>query len=59
MIWSMRRHFLTVLLLIASVTAFAKTEFGQLNQAKFRIDVPDNWNHGLVMHCHGYNPEPG
>ncbi len=59
MIWSMRRYFLTVLLLIASVTAFAKTEFGQLNQAKFRIDVPDNWNHGLVMHCHGYNPEPG
>lgn len=39
--------------------AFAKTEIGQLNQAKFRIDVPENWNHGLVMYCHGYNPEPG
>jgi pimeloyl-ACP methyl ester carboxylesterase len=56
----MRRiHVLAVLLLVlASATAFAKTEIGQLNQAKFRIDVPDNWNHGLVMYCHGYNPEP-
>ena len=56
----MRRHFLTILLIvIASLTVFAKTEIGQLNQAKFRIDIPDNWNHGLVMHCHGYNPESG
>ena len=57
---TMRRHSLIlVLLVIASAPAFAKTEIGQLNQAKFRIDVPDNWNHGLVMYCHGYNPEPG
>jgi pimeloyl-ACP methyl ester carboxylesterase len=56
----MRRHFLIFLVLaVASASAFAKTEIGQLNQAKFRIDVPDNWNHGLVMYCHGYNPEPG
>ena len=56
----MRRHSLIfVLLVIASATVFAKTEIGQLNQAKFRIDVPDNWNHGLVMYCHGYDPEPG
>jgi pimeloyl-ACP methyl ester carboxylesterase len=60
MISAMRRHFLIVLLLaIAPATAVAKTEIGQLNQAKFRIDVPDNWNRGLVMYCHGYNPEPG
>lgn len=56
----MRRHFLIGLLIaLASAMAFAKTEIGQLNQAKFRIDVPENWNHGLVMYCHGYNPEPG
>lgn len=57
---TMRRHSLFVLLfVIVSTTAFAKTEIGQLNQAKFRIDIPDNWNHGLVMYCHGYSPEPG
>jgi len=55
----MRRHVLIVLLLAFTPPAFAKTEVGQLNQAKFRIDVPDNWNHGLVVYCHGYNPEPG
>ena len=55
----MRRHSLIfVLLVVASTSVFAKTEIGQLNQAKFRIDIPDNWNHGLVMYCHGYNPEP-
>jgi pimeloyl-ACP methyl ester carboxylesterase len=57
---AMHRHSLIfVLLVTASATVFAKTEIGQLNQAKFRIDVPDNWNHGLVMYCHGYDPEPG
>ena len=34
-----------------------KTEIGDINGAKFRIDIPDNWNGGLVMYCHGYNPE--
>ncbi len=57
---AMRRHsLLFVLLAVTSAIAFSKTEIGQLNQAKFRIDVPDNWNHGLVMYCHGYSPEPG
>ncbi len=31
-----------------------KTETGQLNGAYFRIQVPLNWNKGLVMYCHGY-----
>ena len=52
----MRRLIEIVLLL--TTAAFAKTEIGQLNQAKFRIDIPDNWNHALVVYCHGYNPEP-
>ena len=56
---AMRRHLVLVLLLVTTSFSFAKTEIGQLNQAKFRIDVPDNWNHGLVMYCHGYDPEPG
>ncbi|HLJ86233.1 MAG TPA: alpha/beta fold hydrolase [Candidatus Angelobacter sp.] len=37
----------------------AKTEIGELNHAKFRIDIPENWNHGLVVYCHGYSAEPG
>ena len=36
----------------------ARTEIGDLNGAKFRIDVPENWNGGLVMYCHGYNADP-
>lgn len=39
--------------------AQGKTELGELNHAKFRIDVPDNWNRGLVVYCHGYSAEPG
>jgi pimeloyl-ACP methyl ester carboxylesterase len=35
----------------------AKTEFGKLQGAEFRIDVPDNWNHGLVVYYHGYAAE--
>ena len=38
--------------------AFAAIELGDINGAKFRIDLPDNWNGGLVMYCHGYNPKP-
>jgi pimeloyl-ACP methyl ester carboxylesterase len=39
--------------------AQAKTEFGKLNGAEYRIDIPANWNHGLVVYCHGYDPHPG
>ncbi len=35
-----------------------RTETGDINGAKFRIDVPENWNGGLVMYCHGYSPTP-
>ena len=37
--------------------AHAKTEFGKLQNAEFRIDVPDNWNHGLVVYYHGYHSQ--
>ena len=33
-----------------------KVEIGEINGAKFRIDIPENWNGGLVMYCHGYGP---
>ncbi len=32
----------------------AITEEGEIAGAKFRIDIPDNWNGGLVMYAHGY-----
>jgi pimeloyl-ACP methyl ester carboxylesterase len=35
-----------------------KIEIGDMNGAKFRIDVPENWNGGLVLYCHGYSAEP-
>ena len=30
------------------------TEVGKINGASFRIDIPKNWNHGLVLYFHGY-----
>ena len=41
------------------LAAEPKTEIGEINGAKFRIDVPENWNGGLVMYCHGYSATPG
>jgi pimeloyl-ACP methyl ester carboxylesterase len=33
-------------------------EVGELNGARFRIDIPENWNGGLVVYCHGYAADP-
>jgi len=41
-----------------AANAAPKIELGDINGAKFRIDVPENWNGGLVIYCHGYNPAP-
>jgi pimeloyl-ACP methyl ester carboxylesterase len=53
---------LSTLLTFAFSFAFAfaapRTETGEINGAKFRIDLPENWNGGLVMYCHGYSPTP-
>jgi len=52
-----------ILLAFTLFTAIAwcepKKEIGEINGAKFRIDVPEKWNGGLVMYCHGYSPVPG
>jgi pimeloyl-ACP methyl ester carboxylesterase len=47
---------LFLLLGILALHANAKTEFGKLGGAEYRIDIPVNWNHGLVVYCHGYDP---
>lgn len=49
--------FLLALCSIFVSTARAQTEFGKLDGAAYRIDVPDNWNHGLVVYYHGYSAE--
>ncbi len=36
-------------------SARAATEFGSQQGASFRIDVPDNWNHILIVYYHGYD----
>lgn len=47
------------LLCHAATTVGPKTEIGEINGAKFRIDIPENWNGGLVIYCHGYSSVPG
>lgn len=42
----------------ALASAAAKVEIGVINGAAFRIDIPENWNGGLVVYCHGYNQAP-
>ncbi len=50
--------FICALACFSSAHAAAKTELGGINGAKFRIDVPENWNGGLVIYCHGYDASP-
>ncbi len=50
--------FFCALLCLGSANAAPKTELGAINGAKFRIDVPENWNGGLVVYCHGYDASP-
>jgi pimeloyl-ACP methyl ester carboxylesterase len=35
-----------------------QTETGTINGASIRIDIPKNWNRGLVLYFHGYEPKP-
>jgi pimeloyl-ACP methyl ester carboxylesterase len=53
------RILLALALLTAPAWCASKTETGEINGARFRIDVPEQWNGGLVMYCHGYSPAPG
>ena len=53
------RILLALLLFTAQGWSQPKTETGEINGAKFRIDVPEKWSGGLVMYCHGYSPAPG
>ena len=39
-------------------TASGMTEVGTLSAVPYRIDIPANWNHGLVVFFHGYTEGP-
>ena len=50
---------LCLLLFSGTAAAAPKTETGVINGAEYRIDIPGNWNGGLVVYCHGYAATPG
>src|SRR5580704_15650797 len=52
------KQFAACLVFAALAAAAPKVETGAINGAAFRIDVPENWNGGLVVYCHGYNATP-
>jgi pimeloyl-ACP methyl ester carboxylesterase len=54
----MRLGLLLGLAASACALAAARNETGSINGAAFRIDIPEHWNGGLVMYCHGYAPVP-
>ncbi|MGH9660501.1 MAG: alpha/beta hydrolase [Bryobacteraceae bacterium] len=53
------RAFLPPLLVAALALAETKVETGEINGARFRIDLPESWNGSLVMYTHGYSASPG
>lgn len=44
--------------LAASSAKNATTDIGELAGASYRIDIPADWNHELIVFYHGYEPEP-
>ena len=42
----------------AGTVAAATGDFGRLEGADYRIDVPQNWNRELIVFYHGYSPQP-
>jgi pimeloyl-ACP methyl ester carboxylesterase len=39
-------------------TSAGTTEVGTLDRTPYRIDIPSNWNHALVVYYHGYTEAP-
>jgi hypothetical protein len=39
--------------------AAVHTDIGEINGAKFRIDIPEKWSGELIVYCHGYSDVPG
>jgi pimeloyl-ACP methyl ester carboxylesterase len=43
---------------VAAGAGTAVTDISQLGGVDYRIDIPANWNHGLVVYFHGYAVDP-
>jgi len=43
---------------VVTHTASGTTEVGTLQGTQYRIDIPNKWNHGLVVFFHGYAERP-
>lgn len=43
---------------VAAGTGAAVSDISQLGGVAYRIDIPANWNHGLVVYFHGYAVDP-
>ena len=52
------RAAIALLFLAAAASAQPVIETGEINGAKYRIDVLANWNNQLVIYCHGYSLTP-
>lgn len=55
----MTRRLATFLFFLTVVFAQPHPDIGEINGARFRIDVPEQWNGVLIMYCHGYSVTPG
>jgi pimeloyl-ACP methyl ester carboxylesterase len=58
-----RLRLMRIVLLLTLLAPFCAaapvTDSGEINGAKYRIDIPGNWNRVLVVYCHGYSFTPG
>ncbi|HEX4481341.1 MAG TPA: prolyl oligopeptidase family serine peptidase [Rudaea sp.] len=54
------RSFIVLIFAMWSGSAFAApiTDNAALDGVAYRIDIPDNWNHELVVYYHGYSLDP-
>lgn len=43
---------------VGNVAAAALSDNAALNGVDYRIDIPDDWNHELVVYYHGYSIDP-
>jgi pimeloyl-ACP methyl ester carboxylesterase len=50
--------FLVVFAFVGNVGAAAVSDNAALNGVDYRIDIPDEWNHELVVYYHGYSIDP-
>jgi len=39
-------------------SSYGLTEVGMLDGAPYRIDIPNDWNHNLIVYYHGYAEQP-